>query len=72
VITKDFFKGFDFFTYAIDDSFRVTSNELFFLRVCPTLAKLIFSFLTQSKDFSKHLSLDSRSSPTFFVVREKV
>jgi hypothetical protein len=32
----------------------------------PTLAKLIFSFLTQSKDFSKHLSLDSRSSSTFF------
>jgi hypothetical protein len=32
----------------------------------PTLAKLIFSFLTQSKDFSKHLSLNSRSSSTFF------
>jgi hypothetical protein len=32
----------------------------------PTLAKLVFNFLTQFKDFSKHLSLDSRSCSTFF------
>jgi hypothetical protein len=31
----------------------------------PTLAKLVFNFLTQSKDFSKQLSLDSRNSSTF-------
>jgi hypothetical protein len=30
------------------------------------LAKLAFIFFTQSKDFSKHLSLDVRSSSTFF------
>jgi hypothetical protein len=30
------------------------------------LEKLVFSFFTQSKDFSKHLSLDSRSSSIFF------
>jgi hypothetical protein len=32
----------------------------------PTLAKLVFNFLTQSKDFSKHFSLDSQSSSTYF------
>jgi hypothetical protein len=30
------------------------------------LVKLSFIFFTQSKDFSKHLSLDVRSSSTFF------
>jgi hypothetical protein len=29
-ITKDLFKGFGFFTYLINDSLGVTSNELFF------------------------------------------
>jgi hypothetical protein len=29
-ITKDLFKGFDFFTYPINDSLGVTSNEFFF------------------------------------------
>jgi hypothetical protein len=41
-ITKDLFKSFGFFTYPIDDSLGVTSNELFFRRVRTHLGKADF------------------------------
>jgi hypothetical protein len=43
-VTKDLFKGFSFFTYPINDSFRVTSNEFFFRRVRTHLGKAGFQF----------------------------
>jgi hypothetical protein len=52
-ITKDLFKGFRFFTYPINDSFGVTSNELFFQRVRTHLGKADFQFSYAIQGFLK-------------------
>jgi hypothetical protein len=58
-ITKNFFKGFGRFTYPINGPLGSPRMNFSSEEYAPTLAKLVFSFHTQSKDFSKHLSLDS-------------
>jgi hypothetical protein len=65
-ITEYLFKSFGFSAYPIKNTLGVTSDEFSSEEYAPTLAKMVFNFLTQSKDFSKHLSLDSQSSSTFF------
>jgi hypothetical protein len=52
-ITKDLFKGFGFFTYPINDTLVVTSNELFFGRIRTHLSKAGFQFSYAIQGFLK-------------------
>jgi hypothetical protein len=65
-IAQDLFKSFGFPAYPINNALGVASNEVLFGRLSTYFGKAGFQFFMQSKDFSKHLSLDSRSSSTFF------
>jgi hypothetical protein len=52
-ITKDLLKGFDFFTYPINDPLRITSNELFFGGIRTHLGKAGFQFSYAIQGFLK-------------------
>jgi hypothetical protein len=66
VIVQNFLKSFGFPAYPFNNTFGVASNEVLIRGVGTYLCKAVFKFFTLSKDFSKHLSLDSRSSSIFF------
>jgi hypothetical protein len=65
-IIQNFLKRFGFQAYPLSDAFGVASNEVLFRGVGTNFCKAVFKNFTLSKDFSKHLSLDSRSSSIFF------
>jgi hypothetical protein len=65
-IAQDFFESFGFPAYPLNNALGVTSDKILLRGISTTLEKLVFNLFTQSKDFSKHLSLDSQSSSIFF------
>jgi hypothetical protein len=52
-ITEDLFKSFNFSAYPINNTLGVTSNEIFFGRICTHLGKASFQFPYAIQGFFK-------------------